>query len=60
MDTIDPNLTRSDLIVLQELFGDASMLRSQAVASLGSGPSGTDTLGIDECETRQRSNSKNL
>ncbi|EGC47687.1 conserved hypothetical protein [Histoplasma capsulatum var. duboisii H88] len=56
MDTIDPNLTRSDLIVLQELFGDASMLRSQAVASLGSGPSGTDTPGIDECETRQRSN----
>ncbi|PGH01926.1 hypothetical protein GX51_04980 [Blastomyces parvus] len=56
---IDPNLTRPDLLVLQELFTDVSELRGQAVgapASQSNSASGTEKSGIDEAEIRQRSN----
>ncbi|KKZ66833.1 hypothetical protein EMCG_07438 [[Emmonsia] crescens] len=56
---INPNLTRPDLIVLKELFGDISRLRSQAVKtpeSRSSSASGTEKPGVVKTENRQRSN----
>ncbi|PGH34579.1 hypothetical protein GX50_02562 [[Emmonsia] crescens] len=56
---INPNLTRPDLIVLKELFGDVSRLRSQAVKtpeSRSNSASGTEKPRVDKTENRQRSN----
>ncbi|OJD15305.1 hypothetical protein AJ78_04422 [Emergomyces pasteurianus Ep9510] len=56
---IDPNLTRPDLIVLQELFDDISNLRNQAVKTAENQPSlgsGADKPTVDKTENRRRPN----